>query len=290
MYSYKLKQLPKSTSEAQVDIPWKDIQKQYDTALEHMAKELQVEGFRRGKAPITVVQKHLTKDQIFQHALQDLLPQIYSEIVKKEGLQPIVNPKIELLKAKEEEDWQVRITVAQRPKIELPDYKKLVKELKTDNKKDSIWVPGKDKKEDSEKDQEEQKRKLLDAILDTLVKKSKVEIPDIIIDEEINARLARLLDEVQKIGLTMEAYLKSKGLTAEQLRESYRKEVEDIHKVEFILTEIADREKIQVEPKELETVFSSISNEKERKNAQANAYFYASIIRKQKTLDFLLNL
>ena len=290
MYSYKLKKLPKSTSETQVDIPWKDIQQQYDTALEHMAKELEVEGFRKGKVPKTVAQKHLTKDQIFQHALQDLLPQIYSEIVKKEGLQPIVNPKIELLKAKEAEDWQVRITVAQRPKIELPDYKKLAKELKTDSKKDSIWVPGKDKNEDSEKDKEEQKKKLLDAILNALIKKSKVEIPDIIIDEEINARLARLLDEVGKIGLTMDAYLKSKSLTSEQLRESYRKEVEDIHKVEFILTEIADREKIQVEPKELETVFNAITNEKERKNAQANAYFYASIIRKQKTLDFLLNL
>lgn len=290
MYSYKLKQLPKSTSEAQVDIPWKDIQDQYDTALEHMAKELEVEGFRKGKVPKAIAQKHLNKDQIFQHALQDLLPQIYSEIVKKEGLQPIVNPKIELLKAKEGEDWQLRVSVAQRPKIELPDYKKLVKELKIDIKKDSIWVPGRDKKEDSEKDQQDQKRKLLGAILDALVKKSKVEIPDMIIDEEINARLARLLDEVGKIGLTMDAYLKSKGLTAEQLRESYRKEVEDIHKVEFILTEISDREKIQVEPKELENVFTAITNEKERKNAQANAYFYASIIRKQKTLDFLLNL
>lgn len=290
MYSYKLKELPKNTFEFTVDVPSKDIQDQYDTALEHMAKELQIEGFRKGKVPKAVAQKHLTKDKIFQHAFQDMLPKIYSEVVKKEGLQPIVSPKIELLSAKEGEDWQLRITVAQRPKIELPDYKKLIKDIKADQKAANIWVPDKNKKEESEKDQEEKKKKLLDAILNALITKSKIEISDIIIEEEVNARLARLLDDIQKIGLTMESYLKSKGLASEQLRENYRKEVEDIHKIEFILTEIADKENIQVEPKELEEVFARITNEKERKDAQANTYFYASIIRKQKTLDFLLNL
>lgn len=290
MYSYKLEQLPKNSSKIEVDIPWGDIQKQYSTAVEHLAKELQIKGYRKGKVPAAVAEKHLTKDQVLQHAVQDMLPQIYSEIVKKEGLQPIINPKIELLKAKEGEDWHLRITVAQKPKIELPDYKKLVKDVKAAQKSDSIWVPGKDKAEPGEKEQEERKRKLLDAILDALTKKSKIEIPDILIEEEINSRLSRLVDEVQKIGLTMESYLKSRNQTADQLRESYRNEVEGVHKMEFILAEIADNEKIQVEPKELETVFNRITNDKERKEAQANAYFYASILRKQKTLDFLLNL
>jgi trigger factor len=219
-----------------------------------------------------------------------MLPQVYAEIVKKEGLKPIINPKIDLLKAKENEDWQLRATVAERPSITLFDYRKLVKELKAEQKKSDIWIPGKDKTPEDEKTQEEQKRKLLDAILAALVQKSKVEIPDMIIEDEVNARLARLLDEVQKIGLTMDAYLKSKNLTAEQLRESFRREVEEVHKMEFILNEIADKENIQVEQKELDSIFAKITNEKEKKEAQANAYFYASIVRKQKTLDFLLNL
>jgi len=102
--------------------------------------------------------------------------------------------------------------------------------------------------------------------------------------------LTRLLDDIQKIGLTVDNYLKSKKLTMEQLKASYRKEIEDTYKLEFILSEIADRENISVEKEDLDKLFSNIKEEKERKAAEANSYFYASILRKQKTLDYLLSL
>ena len=63
-----------------------------------------------------------------------------------------------------------------------------------------------------------------------------------------------------------------------------------LHKIEFILGEIADKEGIKVEKSDLDKLFLNIKDEKERKMAETNGYYYASILRKQKTLDFLTSL
>lgn len=292
MISHNVKNLPKNTFEIAVDIPWKTVTNEYTKAFDQLAGELEVGGFRKGKAPKAIAEKHIKKDAVYQRVIQNLLPGVYEVIIKKEGLRPVINPRIELVKAKENEDWQIKMLIAGRPVVTLGDYKKIIKDLKSDKKKTDIWLPGKDKstKEQSTKTEEEEKQKMLNEILSALVKKTTVEISDLIIEEELNARLARLLDEVQKIGLTVDSYLKSKGTTIEELKKKYAQEIEEIHTLEFILNEIADKESIQVEPKELETLYSKITDKKEREEAQRNAYFYASVMRKQKTLDFLLGL
>ncbi|NCO88436.1 hypothetical protein COW98_01880 [Candidatus Roizmanbacteria bacterium CG22_combo_CG10-13_8_21_14_all_35_9] len=287
MYSYKLNKLPKNTLEINLNIPTSDINEEYERAFSRLQQELTVEGFRKGKVPKAMAEKHLSKETVYQEMIKTLLPRVYEEIIKKEALKPIVSPKIELVKAKEKEDWQIKITLAEKPLLELGDYKKTIKEIKTNQKKEDIWVPGKG---DKEKPKEENKNKLLNEILNIVLKTSKVELSDLIIEEELNHRLTRLLDDVQKIGLTIENYLKSKNLTMEQLKASYRKEIEDTYKLEFILSEIADKENIKVEKEDLDKLFTNIKEEKERKAAEANSYFYASILRKQKTLDFLISL
>ncbi len=291
MYSHKLNNLPKNTFEIAVDIPWKTISDEYAKAFDQLTNELEVEGFRKGKAPKAVAEKHIKKEAVYQKVIQNLLPGVYEEIVKKEGLRPVINPRIELVRAKENEEWQIKMLLAGRPIVTLTDYKKIIKELKSDKKKEDIWVPGKDKvtKEQSAKSEEE-KQKFLNEILSILIKKTKVEISDLIIEEELNARLARLLDEVQKIGLTVDSYLKSKGTTLDELKKKYTQEIEEIHALEFILNEIADKENIQVDENELKALYAKITDKKEREEAQRNAYFYASVMRKQKTLDFLLSL
>jgi len=290
MYSYKLKKLPKNTSEINLNIPIADIDKEYEKAFFRLQQELTVEGFRKGKVPKTIAEKHLKKEAIYQELIKSLLPQVYEEIIKKENLKPIISPKIELVKAKEKEDWQIKITLAEKPLIDLDDYKKTIKEVKANQKKDDIWVPGKESASAKASADKENKNKLLNEILNAILKTSKVEVSDLVIEDELNQRLTRLLDDIQKIGLTVDNYLKSKKLTMEQLKASYRKEIEDTYKLEFILSEIADRENISVEKEDLDKLFSNIKEEKERKAAEANSYFYASILRKQKTLDYLLSL
>ncbi len=286
---HTLQKLPKNTFEISVILGWKSVKEAYDEAFEKAVGEAEVEGFRKGKAPRPLAEKQINKDTVYQKAIEQLVPKIYEEVVKNEDLKPVVSPKIELTSANENEDWQLKFTVATRPEVKLGDYKKVVDELKSKHKKADIWVPGKDKEKDQRHDVES-KQKLLNEILTELLKSSQVEIADLILEEEVNMRLTRLLDEIAKIGLTVEAYLKSKNLTMDVLKQQLRKEIEETHKLEFILNEIADKEQIQVDPQELEKLFASITDQAERTAAHQNSYFYAALLRKQKTLDFLTTL
>ncbi|KKQ23925.1 MAG: Trigger factor [Candidatus Roizmanbacteria bacterium GW2011_GWC2_37_13] len=289
MYSYKFKKLPKSTVEINLVIPLSDIQKEKSEAFSRLQKELTVEGFRKGKVPLVIAEKHLSPEAIYQEMIRVFLPKVYEEILKKESFKPIMNPRIELIKAKEGEDWEVKISIAEKPIVDLKNYKDAVKKIKIEAKKEDIWIPGKDKVAD-EKKSEQNKSKLINPILEVILKEVKVEISDLIIDEELNHRLSRLVDDVEKIGLTAEAYLKSKNLTMDQLKANYKREIEDTYKLEFILAEIADKESIKVEKEDLEKLLRNIKDEKERALAMQNSYYYASILRKQKTLDYLIGL
>ena len=287
MYLYKLSRLPKKTVEVNLTIPKSDIDKERGEAFSRLQKELTVEGFRKGKVPPPIAEKHLSTEAVYQEMVRVVLPKIYDEILKKETLRPIMNPRIELISAKETEDWVIKISVAEKPVVDLKDYKEVVKNVKAKAKKADIWVPGKDRPVE---EKQEDKSKLINPILEAVLKEVKIEISDLIIDEELSHRLSRLVDDVEKIGLTTEAYLKSKNLTMDQLKVSYKREIEDTYKLEFILAAIADKENIKVEKEDLDKLLVNIKDEKERKLAAENSYYYASILRKQKTLDYLLSL
>lgn len=290
-FTHKVEKLPKEAYAITVTIPWKSVQAAYDHAFEHISQDLEVEGFRRGKVPRAVAQKHISQERIYDRAIRDLLPGIYETIVKKEDFKPVVNPKIDLKHAKPNEDWIVVFTIAQRPTVKLADYKKVVQKAKKDSKTPEIWVPGKDApKEPDEKEQASKQQEMLNSVLTELLKQSEVEIADVIVEEELSQRLARLVDDVQKLGMTVDSYLKSKQTTMEELQAAYKREIEETHKIELILNEIAEAEKIEVEQAELEKLFAGVKDEKELKAVQQNAYYYAMILRKQKTLDFLLGL
>ncbi len=289
MIKHTLKPLPKKTTTITVDVPWADIQQEYKKAFAQLHQTLAVEGFRTGKVPPAIAEKHLPKDKVYQTALQSFLPKLYDEIVKKENLKPIISPKIELIKVKENEDWQVAMTIAEKPEIKLGEYKKKIQEAHSKGKEADIWVPGKDK-QPPKTDPEAEKQRQLNETLSLLLKTVQCDISDLILQEEINQRLARTVDDIQKIGLTTEGYLKSKNITLDQLKQQLRREVEDTYRLEFILTEIADQEAIKVEPKEIEQLLMNIKDEKERQMALQNSYYYATIMRKQKTLDYLISL
>jgi len=76
----------------------------------------------------------------------------------------------------------------------------------------------------------------------------------------------------------------------ESVKERLTREITDMYKLEFILQMIADEEKLEVKQEDLASLFANIKDEKDRKTAESNAYFYASVLRKQKALDYIIGL
>ena len=277
--------LPKSTSVLTITIPWSEVKKTYDQVVEKALKEIEVKGFRKGKAPKNVAKQYLNKQEVTKQVLNQIFPPAYTQALQEHKLEPITAPKIEAQEIGENKDWVFKVTVAEKPKIHLGNYREEIKKTKKATPK--IWTP---KEGDKPSKDQAGKESPLAKTLETLLRVAKVEIPDLLIENETNRLVALTLEEIKKLGLTLNSYLSSVGKTPEILRKEHQKQAEETLKLEFILAEIAEKEKISVEPAEIDEFIQKAPDEKTRKALAGQRYYLASVLRKQKTLDKLLNL
>lgn len=273
-----------------LSIPYKDVLEAKKSALEEIAKNIEIPGFRKGNAPISQVEKNVTESKVLEKALGKILPKAFSDIVEKENIKPIVYPKFELINAKENEDWQVRATTCELPNVELKDYKKLISD---EAKTKSIWTPGKEdpkkSEEEKEKTPEEKEQEVIKILLDNI----KINIPKILIDQEVDNRLSQLLDRIEKLGLNLESYLASVGKNPEILRKEYELQSQNTIVLDLILQKIAVEDKIAVDEKEIDGLIKATSADPklaESLNTPEQKRFIRSIILKRKALESLVSL
>lgn len=274
---------PKSEVILTVTITPDEVKKAYGKALEKIAQEVEIKGFRKGKAPINLVEKEVDKKIIYEEVLKDLISDSYRKAVDQENIRPIIPPKVDLVSTEEGKDWVLKFTACLKPPVKLKDYKKAVQNLKA-SKKPKLIVPGK-----PEPDEKETKP-TLDELLTTILTEAEVEISDLLASEEANRQLSKLIDQLQKLGLTVDQYIASKNTTVENLRAGYLNQARDTLKLEFILDEIANSENITVAESDIQKALESVPDEKEKEALKKEQYYLSAIIRKQKTIEFLENL
>jgi FKBP-type peptidyl-prolyl cis-trans isomerase (trigger factor) len=262
-----------------ITIPNADVKKAWEEVMIEIVNNAEIQGFRKGKAPRTLVEEKVDKEKIREEVLKKLLPVAYTEAIKTQNLRPIINPKIHVEKLEDpssNKDWQFIAFTCEAPEIKLGKYKENIQKITAKSK---IAIPG---KEPVPPKFEEIVKALLDSIT--------VQIPGILVDNETDRLLSQTLEDVKKLGLTLDQYLSSTGKNPQILREDYKKKAENDIKLEFALIKIAEEEKITVEEKEIQEAINASKSEEERKNLETNRYLLASVLRQQKTLDFLKNL
>jgi trigger factor len=118
-----------------------DMKPSLDHAFEHIAEEVNIPGFRKGKVPPAILEKRVGKPAIMAHAINDGLDRIYREAVEQNNLRVLGQPKADIKKTPDENTWDgdlvVEIEVEVRPEIKLVDYKSLkvkVSDIKVDAK------------------------------------------------------------------------------------------------------------------------------------------------------------
>ncbi|MFA6918111.1 MAG: trigger factor [Candidatus Gracilibacteria bacterium] len=119
---YTVKKLPKSEVEIMVTVAAEELAKHYQKACEDMAKEVHVKGFRPGHIPQNVLEQHVDKKHIEEHAKELAMQRTYADIVVKENLQVISRPKV---KVEKEEPFTYVAVVAILPTVEIKDHKSI---------------------------------------------------------------------------------------------------------------------------------------------------------------------
>jgi len=265
-------------------IPFADILAEREKAIKILAKDVEVPGFRKGKAPIDKAIDKIPQNTLLEYTLREILPNLFSEAVSEYRLKPAIYPKFELIKATDNEDWQVRAVTCELPEIELGDYKKEI----ADSKSQKIWTPG-DSKADKPPAKEEKEQK----VIEILLKIAKIQIPAMIIKEEVDTRLSQLLQRLEKLGLNLESYLASINKKAETLRAEYKEQARNSLTLELTLNKIARNEGISVDEKAIDdTIEASSHDEKARINLNTpeQRKLIRGILLRRKVLDYLTGL
>ena len=81
--------LPDSQVRLELEVEDERVQQAMDSAYRRLAKRVKIPGFRPGKAPRAILERHLGEDTIRQEAIDELMPKLYREALEQEQIDAI---------------------------------------------------------------------------------------------------------------------------------------------------------------------------------------------------------
>lgn len=113
-----------------ITIPAKDATEAYNKAIHKISQYVNIDGFRKGKAPRAVVERHVGTERIKQEAIESLMPTAINQAVVDNNLDIIAQPYITNYNFNIGEDLTVTAKAELRPEVTLGQYKGLTLEVK----------------------------------------------------------------------------------------------------------------------------------------------------------------
>lgn len=113
-----------------ITIPAKDAVDAYNKAVNTISKYVNIDGFRKGKAPRAVVERHVGTERIKQEAIENLMPKAINQAVVDNNLDLVAQPYITNYNFNIGEDLTVTAKAELRPEVTLGQYKGLTLEVK----------------------------------------------------------------------------------------------------------------------------------------------------------------
>jgi trigger factor len=110
-----VERLAGSQARLTVEAPAADVDRALTLALRHLGQQYRMPGFRPGKAPAAVVERAVGWDALRQHALEDLLPEVWARAVTQTELEPVSNPDVSGVVLERGEPFRFTASVVVRP-------------------------------------------------------------------------------------------------------------------------------------------------------------------------------
>lgn len=265
--NHQFKQLKDKSFTIVLTLEAKDIKHEYQHVLGEIQQNFEKKGFRKGKAPLDVVEQNISPQAVIEEVLNHLLPEAYKSIIDEHQLKPITEPtiKIKTEKLSLDTDWVLELESTELPEIQIDP--KFYTEVKTMNK---------DKKLES--------KAKTDKIVALILKNSKLTLPAVLLNNDVNRRLSELVEQLQSAKLTVDQYLKNKNTTLTDYRKELEKQIQNDWTLNLAINQIAIDQKLKVEEKEVQDLFT---RSPELKN-DPNLVYY--LLTQQKVIDYLQNI
>ena len=129
--SVQVEKLEKNMAKLTIEASAEDFDKACNQAYQKNKGKIQIQGFRKGKAPRALIEKMYGAGVFYEDAANALIPGAYDEAVKESDLEIVSQPEIEVVQIEKGKPFIFTATVAVKPEVTLGDYKGIEVEKKS---------------------------------------------------------------------------------------------------------------------------------------------------------------
>ena len=108
-----------------IEVEATEVSKAVERACKRLANRVNIPGFRKGKAPRMIVERHVGKDAVMQEAFDLIAPKAFGDALDEQKIDPVTRPNIDIVTLEEGKDLVFKATVTPRPEVKLGEYKGL---------------------------------------------------------------------------------------------------------------------------------------------------------------------
>lgn len=117
-----VEQLSPTRVRINVEVPFTELEPDFDRAFKALAQQVRLPGFRPGKAPRKLLEARVGRGAVLEQVVNDALPARYSEAVTASDVKPLGQPEIEVTKLEDGQELAFTAEVDVRPEITLPEF------------------------------------------------------------------------------------------------------------------------------------------------------------------------
>jgi len=120
-----VERLEKNKVVLDVEVDSEELDKALQAGYRRLVNRVNVPGFRKGKAPRYILERHVGKGAILNEAFKILFPDSYKRAVEQAGIEPVDEPEVDVVELEEGKPFKYKATVVVKPEVVLGDYKSI---------------------------------------------------------------------------------------------------------------------------------------------------------------------
>lgn len=272
-----------------MSLPEADFMAYTKAALEEMAKDAELEGFRKGTAPKELVKQRVGSHKILERAAKLAIEKIYPQIVVENKIEPLGYPEVDITKLAENEPLEFKAVISVFPEIKLADYRAIAAQTVA---KEVVLTEDEIKRLKMEKERHEREHERED-LINKIAAASELEVPEVLVAGETEKMMRQLKERTpEMLRMSFEDYLAKSKKTEKDLEGEIFDQNRQKIKNYLVLEEIAKREKIEPTAEEIETAVKQAANASEGEGLDSERLkeYYRDVVKTEKVFELLESL
>ena len=115
----KLERMERNEVALEIEVESDRLEQAMQKAYRKVVTKVSIPGFRKGKVPRQVLEAYLGKEVLFEDALEEVIPQAYEEAVKETQIEPVSQPKIDVVQIEDGKPLIFKANVIVKPEVKL---------------------------------------------------------------------------------------------------------------------------------------------------------------------------